>query len=163
MSFYRIKDLSPALDGLTVEGETSEHDPRFVNITRIVNTNVMVGDRTLSFPVSQYGLVIRETCLVAVDDPQIREFTHTAPWGKCLFEGNYRQGNLEVAYAKYEQATQVTLTEKNGETSRTVYTDYIPVEVMSFDHVREVIEHNLLRGGDVDDLVFELKRLKEKH
>ena len=177
MSFFRIKDLSPALDGLIVETEDSHMDPEITCVKRIVNVNAMVGDRTLSFPVSNLGMFIRKAAhLQKVDDPQIREFAHTNPWGKCLFEGRYDKNKLEIAYAKYEYATQVTVTEKYkvsslpqkgpATASKTLFTGYFtagPGETNDevFEEVQEIIESHLSNSGDLDDLIFDLRELQE--
>ena len=168
MPFFKIKGLSPALDGLTVEVVDSRAGG-YLEVCRFINMNAIIGDRTLSFPVEKNGLLIDFSHLTAISDPEIREFSHTNPWGRCQFEGRYIKGTLEVAYAKYDLATQVTVTEKNGETSKTLFTRYcqgapgICSADSVFNLVKETIESHLSSEGDIDDLIFSLKNLEEMY
>lgn len=184
MSFFKIKNLSPALDGLYVEG--IEHDGHgfYLTVTRIINRNAIVGDRNVAFPVAlqtvngdECGLIIDGEYLERVEDIENREYSHTNPWGKCVFDGRYISGALEIAYARFEKAVQVSVIENQSKTSRgttttmskTIFTDYyyeaggiMSIEKV-FDMVKTTIEKHLSEGGDVDDLVFSLKSLKEKY
>lgn len=165
MSFYKVRGLSPALDGLTVEGD--KHGTT-VTVTRIINPNVMLGDRTLSFPVEPYGLHIRSTFLEPIDNPQLREFTHTNPWGKCLFEGVHKKDNLEVAVARFENAVQVTVTEKVDGVNKTLWTEYFhqgpdaSTETL-FARVTEIIGKGLSAEGDASELVFTLRHTHDAY
>jgi hypothetical protein len=161
MPFFMIKGLSQGLDGLIVEATSPEDQSLLglLEIRRIINANVMMGDRTLSFPVTELGLYVDTEHLEAISDPGLREFAHDNPWGKCLFEGRYVKESLEIAYARYEKATQATVTEKQGKKSKTLFTGYFLSGDTEFEDVKDTIEQCLV-NGDADDLIFELKQLQ---
>ncbi len=171
MPFFKIKKLSPFLDGLVVEGDMKGVTVRpCLHVSRIINDSIVVGDRNLSYPVAPYSygsLTIDPEFLTELKDYKIREFDHTNPWGKCLFECGYNKGQLQVACARYELATQVTVTEKQGKRSKTLFTGYFRPQGGDetgehiFDEVKDTVESHLKGEYDIDDMIFELKELQE--
>jgi hypothetical protein len=165
---YKIKGI-PGLEGLVVEGEYRETISRgatdpvydYICIRELINPNAVVGDRTVHFPIPERSLFICDAYLTEVDDPGIKQFSTKSPFGKLLFEGQLRRGDLIVDYVQYDNAVTVTIreehTDKSGTKGRTVYTQNFfkkkaPVAMQAVAHAF---------GGDldVDDLIFELKEI----
>lgn len=159
MGFYIIKDLSPALNGLVIEGELNG-DKTSVVVNKLVNRNAVFGDRSIVYPLPDSALSVGVSFLGELDNPALREFDSKRPFGKCLFEGAYTKDSLKVAYAQYEEAMQVTVLEVVNNRTKTIFSGYFPKE--KIDIVRGAVEECLCDDVSADDLFFELDSLLEK-
>ncbi len=160
MSFFRVTGVR-GLNGLMVEGNPGrgETGPD-VEIVRLINRNAIIGDRNISIPVDPGMLFIHESALEEIENPETREFGSDNPWGQCLFEGHYTKTGLDIAYARFERCTQVTVTEKVGGVSKTLYSGYFTSDDVDFQDVQGTIEMCLEdQNSGVDDLIFQLNEL----
>lgn len=153
---FIIKGLSPALDGLVVEGtlEVSEQ----VVVTRITNRDQIMGDRHVSYPIKAGTLVLSTDVLEETEDPRLREFSSKNPWGKVVCEGSFTRNGIMVSFAQYEQRMQVTVTDRTTSRSRTVFTHYFVPE--SFEKIKTMIDDSGRSEGAIEDLVFALTAAK---
>ncbi len=160
---YMVKGI-PGLEGLVVDGEyrervgagTSDH----IAVDEIINPNVVVGDRTVKFPMPKGAIYINDQFLVPVGDYRERQFSTKSPFGKFLFEGHLKRGELVVDYVQYDNAVSVTIREDKGKVGRTVYTQNFFADGGSA--AMKAIAAVLSDEKDVDDLVFRLKELKQE-
>jgi hypothetical protein len=161
--YYVIKGIGSSFDGLVVESdeyiEDGDDGPSMVEVGRIVNRNTVIGDRSVSYLLPQEAIWISDRYLEEVQDPELREFDSTNPWGKCEFEGRYTKGSIEVSYAQYERALQVTVSEKVDGKSKTIHSCYITNDIRK---MKEVIETCLREAADPDDLVFAIKAAEDE-
>lgn len=156
--FYVVNGVGGGFDGLVVEGEVFDDYPYIVQISKIIDTNVNVGDRTLALPTPPRSLFIGKDCLTETDDPQLREFASDNPFGNLVLEGHMDCGSLKVAYSQFEKVLSVVVTEPDQ--NKTVFSQYF---FKDFDKVKQTVEDVLKQSGgsDVDDLVFKLRAFKE--
>ena len=159
--FYVVNGVGGGFDGLVVEGEVFDDYPHIVQISKIIDTNVNVGDRTLALPTPPRSLFIGKDCLTETDDPGLRQFASDNPFGSLLREGVMTCGTLKAAYAEFENVMQVSLTETNNDFGdKTIFSQYF---FNDFAIVMQAVEDNMKQKGDsdADDLVFKLRALKE--
>jgi hypothetical protein len=151
--FYRINSVGPGFDGLIVEGRESPMpgESDFVLVDRVFDDNRVAGDRVVSSPTK--GLAVLRIALTPCDDPRLRQFDSTNPWGKCLYENEYRKDGVHVACAMYERCLQATVTHAG----KTIFSDYFFDDAagQALESIEETIS-----DGDLDDLVFALRVLK---
>jgi hypothetical protein len=73
--WYIIKGLGPAFDGLIVKADHAVQSWRIVE--KIINRNIIFGDREFSVIIPESGVMIREKFLKQIDEPMFREFAKT--------------------------------------------------------------------------------------
>lgn len=158
--FYRIKGL-PGFDGLIVE--TDDVDVvGLLEVKVLHNANVVVGDRTVKFPMPPGSLWIDHNFLVPDLDPS-REYSTENPFGEYLYEGSFTKGDLYVAYTEFDNALTVTIIEKNPPghkgIDKTLYSEsFFSNKLIAMEFIRELLDGR----SDPDDLIFELRNLKEQ-
>jgi hypothetical protein len=155
--FYRLKNVGPGLDGLTVEAVPVVSGlSTLYQISRIFNTNVVIGDREHNVPVD--GLFVDGAKLEPTDDPRARQYADDAPYGRVKrvsHIGDIERIHLRVT--EYESALGVNVMEPIDGRLRTRYsTYYVTMGVTVPDLER------LVRETDPEDLVFRLTDLKQK-
>lgn len=162
MSWYVIKGLSPAFDGLLVESDLEFEDNRYVK--RIVNRSIMLGDRELSYSIPQGGLIIRKMFLEDLEDPELRQFDSKNPWGKFICEGRTSRNSIEVAWAEYELCITVTVMETNAiNSNKTLYSEnFILGDNLNGFEVTDLIRDKVRDDETMEDLIFSLKELKNR-
>jgi hypothetical protein len=158
--------MGRGFDGLVIE---SSHviTNGLHEVVRIINHNAVFGDRNVSFPVPERCLFINEECLEPYDE-ELREYDSTNPNGKFVCESRHRRHELEVVVAEYERCLTVSVLEhlhEDGKYNDTrgrdiVHTRYTQSFKDRLDTVKTLIE-NEIRMGDLDDLIFHLRKLKE--
>ena len=79
--------------------------------------------------------------------------------GEHLFEGSYVKGTLHVVYGMFENAVSITIYEMHGSTQKTLYTQNF---FKQRDHALGTVEDVLAGKVDVEDLIFQLKEIKDK-
>ena len=154
--FYVVKGIGGGFDGLVVEGAALKDLPPTVQVLKLIDRDSIVGDRNISLPIPPGALTIGLEFLDPIDDPGIREFAATNPFGKLLLEGRMDCGDLQVVYAQYENTLGVVVTDIVAK--KTVLSQYFSKD---FDKVKAVIEDVLKNSQVADDLVFKLRELKE--
>jgi hypothetical protein len=166
-NLFVIKGMGRGFDGLVVEAEPSENNPGLRYVTRIINHNAIFGDRNVSFPVMAHALFLNDGFLEKFDG-ELREFDSKNPNGKFVCESRHRRHDLEVVVAEYERCLTVSVLEHMHEEGKyndvrgrdTVHTRYTQSFKDRLDTVKTLIE-NEIRMGDLDDLIFHLRKLKE--
>jgi hypothetical protein len=167
--YYKIREL-PGFENLIAAGESLQPidgsdsaDPvyDYLAVTELINVHVTIGDRLLRYPIPTGAMFISADHLEQIQDPEIRQFTFTSPFGKYLFDGEYIKGNLRVKYVRYDNAVSITITEKfdGGKAGRTLYSQNF------FKKAAQAlvqIEYVLAGTADVDDLKFNLEQLKSE-
>lgn len=163
MKRYKIKGMGRGFDGLIVEGEPDKDVPGLLSVLKITNSNAIFGDRNVSFPVPKGSLYIDDEFLVEYDEPP-REFAHDNPYGRFMYTAEFQnQGQtLSATLTRFEKTLTVTVHEILAWAAST------PVKSNLFtqnywkelDKVESIVREYM--AGDPDDLIFELKRLKEE-
>lgn len=157
--YYRIAGI-PGLEGLIAESSAKSTDPSIpLHIDTLVNPNAVLGDRTVKFPIPENALFITARYLESCPDPN-REFSTESPFGKLQFEGHLKRDELCVDYVRYENAITITIREDYGENGRTVYTQNFFGD--SVPQALAMVEAVMAGKQEVDELVFQLKDLKEE-
>lgn len=165
--FYIISDVGPGFDGVVVEGEPvllggggADDAAGLVEVLRFIDTDSMLGDRHSGTPVAKGSILIDEAYLTEVTDPKLREFDSKNPYGKYQLEGTMVCGPIKAAYAQYERALTVNVTEKVGQEERTrLVLNFTNPKV--FDEVKGLIESSLKDQDDAEQLVFKLQELSD--
>lgn len=155
--FYVVKGVGGGFDGLLVEGfKVIGSD--MIAVQRITDRDSIVGDRNVSLNLPPTALYIGMQFLEATEDPGKREFAANNPFGRVILEGHMEMGNLKVSYAQFESVISVNIRE--AESGKTIFSQYFSKE---FDRVKGCIESCLKSNGgsDAEDLVFQLRALKE--
>lgn len=156
--FYVVNDVGGGFDGLIVQGDQVNFGMAvFLSVTRIIDKNVNVGDRTLALPIPANSVLISIDNLTVTDDPGLREFASDNPFGQLILEGQMSVGSLKVSYSKFDKVLSIVVTEVAE--NKTVFSQYF---TKNFESVMSKIEDVLKNEGDVEDLVFELRELKSK-
>ncbi len=159
MSWFIIKGLGPWFDGLFVYAPDAFQDKRFIQ--KIVNRNIMFGDREVSLTIPDGGLLIREKFLEKTEDPDLRQFDSRNPWGKYVCEGRLSKSNIEVSWAEYEYNIQVTVQEKiTGQPTKTLYSVNFDLNDYSAESVVNTIQDSIRDDDSLDDLIFNLKDIQ---
>lgn len=175
MSRFKIKGMGRGFDGLVVElatglGADVNGEHRVLHpVVRIINHNAIFGDRSVSFPVTLGTLFIDSEYLESYDDAP-REYDSKNPNGKFVAEHRHRRYDLEVVLVEYERCMTATVLEHEHEDGKyndtrgrdVVHTRYTENFLTSFDAVKEAVE-SAVRAGDLDDLVFSLRDIKDAH
>ena len=169
-SFHRIVGI-PGLEGTIIEADHRHHngmasnnecDLQYVCVLAFISPNTVVGDRALRFPVPPNALFIDDKFVVPAEDPN-KEYTAKSPFGKHLYEGRFTKEGLEIVTVEYDNAVTVTIIEKNPPQKkgldRTVYTQNF---FEDREQAKEMVAQVLTGTWDIDDLVFELKALKDE-
>lgn len=158
--FYRICDLSPMLDGLVVEGEELEGKTpsHLVSVSRFIDPATNIGDHLVSLPVEQGGLFIDELNLEEIDDPTTREFASDSPFGELLDDLQTSRGGLGVSLQRFEKVISVSVRSVTSHPVKTIYSQNFVGDLEK--KWQELLEQ--VCRGDIDELVFFLKDLKEK-
>ena len=156
---YQIRNI-PAFSGLVAVGDVDE-DLELVEVFELVNTNVIVGDRNLKFPIPNKTLFIALKNLVEIEDVSTREFANDNPYGTYLYEGSFQKENLQVVHAVYQYAVTVSIIEKSSPKEKGLDKTLFVGNFFDTKHrALEIIEDMLHGAMDPDDLVFELKQLQ---
>lgn len=159
--YFIIRNLCPLLDGLIVEAEPNDENLELYAVTRLLDRNTIVGDRSIVFNMQAGSLYIGKDFLSQIDNPEEREFDFKNPWGKCLFEVSYLKGNLNIAKAQYETCMQVSVQENIDGHYKTLSSYYFDNDKKEFANT--VIEQHLSTNEDseVENIVFALQHVYE--
>ena len=79
--------------------------------------------------------------------------------GKHCFDGSYVKDLLHVAYSSFENAVSVTIYETHETKQKTLYTQNF---FQNRDMALHTIEDVLAGAVDVEDLIFQLKEIKDQ-
>lgn len=175
--FYIINGAGPSFDGVLVEGDPIMEDTfndgvpadtGLVEVVRFIETDVVIGDRQFSTPVTPGSLFMSTDFLEEVEDPKLREFDSKNPYGKFQLEGRMKCGPIEVAYSQYERCLQVNVMEVIDAKDMpmvpgaTLNKTLLAVNfTKDFDKVKSLIESSLKNQDDADQLVFKLEELRD--
>jgi len=151
-SYYRIKDI-PGLHGLIVKGV--DIAPDFVLIEEIINTNVVLGDSNLKFPMPDDAVFIHPDFLVPVENFEMKTFSTKNPFGKMRYEVHYDKGGVHVDCASYENGISVNVKDGTVSPAKTIFTENYFDEFG--ERAEDVIKNVMNDALDEDDLIFELK------
>jgi hypothetical protein len=163
MAWYIIKGLGPGFDGMLLEKASELSGFKFITASRLVNRNIMIGDRELSYSLPYGAVAISSDFLEPIDNPQLREYDSKNPWGKFVCEGRLTKNNIEVSWAEYEYCTQVTVQEKSvGCPTKTLYTDNFNLDDIEHETIIGTINDSIRDEESLDDLIFALKELKNR-
>ncbi len=154
--FYLVNGIGGGFDGLVVEA-SSLQEGSLVEVHRLINTNIVIGDRHASTPVVAQSVYLSKKFLEPAEDPTGRQFDHQSPYGEFKLEGQMSCGNLQVSYSQFENALQVSVAEVEGENRKTLFNQNFS---KNFDQIKSVIEQTL-KEGTGEDLIFKLRELKE--
>lgn len=166
---YRIKEGLPGLSGLHVVGDVyqigtaPDDEVDLVHIDEIIDTRIIIGDRMLRYPMPSAALYIDPRYLEKVDMDPDQAFTAETPFGEHLFDGQMIFGNLVVSYSSFENATTVTVVEKNPPDAKgldkTLYShSFFGDDTDEADKVLLEIFHGEI---DPDDIILCFKNLHE--
>lgn len=159
-TYFKITGLGRAFDGLIVESEKLLDTWQPVN--RIINSDVMFGDRNASLALPPDAMLINEEFLEVCDNPELREYSSKSSYGKFELEGRYSCGKVEVAFSQYEKCLQVTLLEvpsKKGQgVTKTLYSENY-TNTNNFDDIKDSIQVHV-KNSEVDDIIFQLQEWK---
>ena len=159
MNWFIIKGLSPFLDGMIVEGYS---DGNLVTVRRLVNQNVMFGDRDLSFSFPDNSFMLAPKSLQLISNPELREYDGSNPWGKYVCEGRLTRNNIEVSWAEYEYNVQVTVQEKvAGQPTKTLFTTNFDLNDYTTESVLDTIQECIRDDDSLEDLIFNLRDLQD--
>ncbi len=145
--WYIIKDLGHNFDGLTVLGKEI-YGPSIM-ILKIVNTNVMFGDRNLSVLLPNNAMHINKKYLTEINNPETREYDSTNPWGKFVTEGKTITPSFIVSWAQFEDCIQVSVKSPQNK-FKTIYSYNFTGIHWFNDLLKELVNAD-------DDVVFMLK------
>lgn len=152
--FYVVKGIGGGFDGLVIEAVATQ-EGNLVEVLKFVDRDSVVGDRNVSLPIPGQSIYMDKRVLDEIEDPGIREFSSTNPYGRLQLEGRMDCGGLQVVYAQYELALTVVVTDMVAK--RTVLSQNFSKD---FGKVKAKIEE-CLKQADAEDLVFQLRALKE--
>lgn len=163
---FVIKGMGRGFDGLVVEVTASPHEGLY-SVSRIINHNAIFGDRNVSFPVPTDCLYLSCEVLEPFTE-ELREYDSKNPNGRFICESRHRRHDLEVVIAEYERCLTVSVLEHQHEDGKyndtrgrdIVHTRYTQNFKDRLDTVKTLIE-NEIRMGDLDDLIFHLRKIKE--
>jgi hypothetical protein len=155
MRYAKIKGMTMGFDGLVVEcgRYISRADYTLVEVKCLTKPNMIIGDREISYPLPDFALWVNVNLLEECDFNERREFASTNPWGNVDYEGRHVIGDIEVITCKFEKCLQVTVMNNK----KTIYAQNF---FMFFDEIRMML--NKIFSGEVDDLIFDLQRIKQK-
>jgi coenzyme F420-reducing hydrogenase delta subunit len=167
--FYKIKSLSKGLDGLIVKGDEIHLNDGYgtynlVNVSEIIDSNTVIGDRNVKIPMTGGGLWINIHNLEKIDDPGLREFASDNPYGKFLFDGHYVKGDIEVAYCRYERVITVSILELGDDPKRsrkTIYSENFDAKF--FNVLNDIIAQEFSNDEEGTDLMFKLSSFKKEN
>jgi len=158
--FYKIRGL-PGFDGFVAKGDplvtTTNDGDRIdvVSVKELLNLNVIIGDRSISFPMPPDCLLIGADAVVEIDDPGIREYTAQTPFGPFEYEGHYKKDGIQVDYAVYGNGMSVSVKDTSVNPVKTVYSqNYYGDYTVDAE---EAVEKALREDSYIEDLVFALK------
>lgn len=154
--FYLVKGIGGGFDGLIAEC-TSMPEGSLLEVHRLINVNVVVGDRHASTPLSGQSVYLSRQFLEPTEDPTGRQFDHQNPYGEFQLSGEMSCGGLHVSYSQFEKALQVSVAEVDGTNRKTLFNQNFS---KNFDQVKSSLEV-ALKEGSGDDLIFKLRELKE--
>lgn len=166
MHTFIIDGMGPGFDGLVVETSPEtlflHEDTRpFRAVTRVIGINSVIGDRSPAFLVPDDGLIVSARYLKPYD-VAMRQFDHRNHLGQYQFEGRFISGDIEVAYAQYQNALAVTVLQRPDKLSpgtRTIASKYFYGD---FEKWLEVIKETMSGPkAHPDDIVFALMGNKE--
>ena len=160
--YFKIHDLCYGLDGLIAEvsGIPSIVEtlsmPSVVNVERLINSNIIVGDRQLILPIGENGLMIRSSYLTEVEDPGVsREFGSDNPYGECLSETTRIFDCVSVHIASFKDAMLVTIRDKSVAPIKTLFSEYFSGKEVS------LCIDVLAQEKDLENLIFFFKKIVE--
>lgn len=155
--WYMLKGINPMFDGLLVQAFPSDGYGAMM-VERMVNRDIQWGDRNLSMVFPSGSFMISSEFLQKVDDPGIREFSTTNPWGKVVEEGRRMLSDMEVAWVLFESGCiSVTVLEKTDAATKTLYSH-------NFFEGDAVLAKEISMDADATahDVVFRLRRLADR-
>lgn len=155
--FYQIRNLSPFFDGLFVEGDEQTLLFEGLNITRLIDRSITIGDRDINYSFPLNSLFISTKYLHLVDDPRKREYSTTNPWGQFVETFEKSHDVVTIVVTKYEKALQVSVIDTT--IKKNIWSDYFYKDI---DELYEFIK-NYDPQLYHESLVFDLESLKEKY
>lgn len=157
--------MGVGFDGLIVEAKPgAQYDVagrRVIAIDKIVNQNVVFGDRNIGFPLKWGSMFINRENLEEVDDSP-REFSSKNPFGQVTTERKYKRGDLELTIVEFSSALSLTLREvkKAGDStvSRTIYSQNFTAKEL-IELVDEAVDE-CLDEDRLDELPFVIRNVE---
>lgn len=155
--FYVVKGIGGGFDGLVVETERTQEDG-LVEVMRIIDRTSILGDRNVSLPIPGQAIYIDRKFLEPTEDPGTREYAANNPFGRLVAEGQMEISSIKVSYAQFETVLSVNVQDTVAK--KTLFSQYFSKDI---EKVKAAIEAVLKQNGgsDVEDLVFQLRALKE--
>lgn len=155
--FYVVKGIGGGFDGLVVEG-VQVIGTQMVAIQKLTDRDTIIGDRNVSLPIPPEAVYIGMQFLEKTEAPGTREFAANNPFGQLMAEGRMTIGNLDVAYSQFMSVLSVNIRDTG--VGKTIFSQYFSKD---FEKVKKVMEDALKQsdGSDAEDLVFQLRALKE--
>jgi hypothetical protein len=131
----------------------------YVDVERMLNRDFQFGDRNLSFIFPSGSLLINRLYLDPVDNPILRQFDTTNPWGKVIEEGRRSLGDLSVVWTEYDKdCLGISVIELSGSSSKTIYSSYF--FGASIEKAKSLISSVSIKNSE--DVIFKLRKLKEE-
>ena len=157
--------MGVGFDGLIIEVRPSQHysfgQTEVVLVDKVVNQDILFGDRNIGFPVADNSLFINIENLELLKEAR-REFSSKNPFGQVATERKYKRDGLELTIVEFDAALSLTLREvkRSGDAtvSRTVYSqNFIAKELIGL--VEEAVDE-CLDEDRLDELPFVLKNIE---
>ena len=156
---FRIRGCGPGLDGLYVEtgGAVSGSDDQLIQIDRISNLNIMIGDRNLSIQLPVGAMWMAKRHLEDTTEVAVREFDSSSGFGAFLDQKTWSGGPVVFNVARYETTISVSASSVDGEKIRTITSFYLH---RNLSRCWSTIL-DLSKRIDQTDVVFELEALRD--
>lgn len=156
--YYRPVDL-PGFEGLIFAGEEFKqrgHSDR-LEVSEVININVVVGDRNLRFPIPQKALYIDRPYFQEYDGSfDTKEFSSDNTFGSWEAECNLvLDQDRKVTWVRYQNA--LTVTVQQG--PKTIYAQNFFKQTIRWDVIEMLTR---LKPSDFEYLLFELQEFKEQ-
>ncbi len=156
-SWYLIFGLSPLLDGLMVEC-SQQQTFSGLSVLKVVDRSFMLGDRDISYNFPDNSFIISQNYLKPIDNPTLREYVVSNPWGKLLKESVVELDNLKANMTTFEKCMQVSVVEKQDDNkTKTLYSNYFFKEL---ETVEKFIQYYPKETAEM--LILDLQELKSK-
>jgi hypothetical protein len=163
MSFYKITEI-PGMNGFIAVGDliknNGHEEYELINVETLINTDIMVGDRQLRYPIPKGAFWLNRNYVKEIDDPGIREYSAENDFGDLEYEGTYEKGRIRVSYASYKNVLTIDVKDTSVNPIRTVYSQNY-YDDHRVDAEKSVVGSLRIDDG-LEDLVFLLKDIAEK-
>lgn len=156
--YYTLRGLSQAFDGLDVKVSSSD-ETGFVEIERVRNRGIMIGDRPWSMPITPGMLFVDPQVLVECSIDGEMEFDCTNPFGDHMYDAKYDLSeNIAVKLSEYVDAVSVTVYDMGVDPPRMMLSkNFFGLEKKNSAVM--LIEQVCMRDVPVDELVFRLEEI----